>query len=100
MNTRQPLALFMKSNKGYYVSLETFIDHPSKTYYIPSKGMGMDPFEMKYGPTLMVLKNRLTTVLKNKPYCVGKKKIPIQLFYCLVVALIKMFLNNYKDKTS
>jgi hypothetical protein len=30
--------IYEKSNKGYYVSREIFIlDHPSKTYYIPSK---------------------------------------------------------------
>jgi hypothetical protein len=47
MNTRQPLALFMKSNKGYYVSLETFIslDHPSKPTIFLQKEWGMDPFE-------------------------------------------------------
>jgi hypothetical protein len=62
--------------------------------------MGNGPI-WKYGPTLMVLKNRLTTVLKkSKPYCVGKKTDSYSAFYCLVVALIKMFLNNYKDKTS
>jgi hypothetical protein len=53
------LALFMKAIKGYYVSLETFIslDHPSKTYYIPSKKeWEWTHLKTKYGPTLMVLK--------------------------------------------
>jgi hypoxanthine phosphoribosyltransferase len=59
MNTRQTLALFMKAIKGYYVSREIFIslDHPSKTYYIPSKKeWEWTQLKMKYGPTLMVLK--------------------------------------------
>jgi hypothetical protein len=31
--------IYEKKNKGYYVSREIFIsfDHPSKTYYIPSR---------------------------------------------------------------
>jgi hypothetical protein len=59
MNTRQTLALFKKAIKGYYVSREIFIslDHPSKTYYIPSKKeWEWTQLKMKYGPTLMVLK--------------------------------------------
>jgi hypothetical protein len=75
----------MKSNKGYYVSLETFIslDHPSKTYYIPSKKeWEWTHLKMKYGPTLMVLKNRLTTVLKkSKSHVWQKNKDSIQLFF-------------------
>jgi hypothetical protein len=43
--------------------------------------MGMDPFENEIWTHFDGMKNRLTTVLKkSKPYCVGKKKIPIQLF--------------------
>jgi hypothetical protein len=63
--------------KGYYVSLETFIslDHPSKTYYIPSKGMGMDPFENEIWTHFDGIENRLTTVLKkSKPYCAAKQR--------------------------
>jgi hypothetical protein len=45
MNTGNFSPIYEKSNKGYYVSREIFIslDHPSKTYYIPSKGMGNGP---------------------------------------------------------
>jgi hypothetical protein len=77
------LALFMKSNKGYYVSqkhLLALIIHRKPTIFL-QKEWEWTHLKTKYGPTLMVLKNRLTTVLKkSKSYCVGKTKIPIQLF--------------------
>jgi hypothetical protein len=40
------------------------------------------------------------SIEEKQAYCVGKKTDSYSAFYCLVVALIKMFLNNYKDKTS
>jgi tetrahydromethanopterin S-methyltransferase subunit G len=61
----------------------------------------MDPFENEIWTHFDGIEKQVNNSIEEKNYCVGKKtKIPIQLFFCLVVALIKMFLNNYKDKTS
>jgi hypothetical protein len=75
--------IYEKSNKRLLCKLETFIslDHPSKTY-IPKKEWGMDPFENEIWTHFDGIEKQVNNSIEEKqPYCVGKKKIPIQLFF-------------------
>ena len=79
---------YEKAVKGYYVSLETFmsLDHPSKTYYIPSKKeWGMDPSENEIWTHFDGVEKQITTSIQEKQalLCWQKHKDSYSTFFII-----------------
>jgi hypothetical protein len=61
--------VYEKAIKGYYLNMRTFIslDHPEKTYYIPSKKeWGMDPAENDIWMDFAIVEKQIKSCLKEK----------------------------------
>jgi uncharacterized membrane protein len=63
--------------------------------------MGMDPFENEIWTHFDGVEKQVNNSIEEKQFqCLAKKQRFYSAFFYCLVALIKMFLNNYKDKTS